>query len=133
MSYVLALDEGTTSARAILFDRSAREVAVHSVPIQCHYPHDGWVEQDAEQIWQAQLAAARSTLEKAQVPVSEIAAVGITNQRETTIVWDRHSGEAVAPARPLRRRSSGSAAAPPAPAASWWRRATAPALPLKPA
>jgi len=98
MSYVLALDEGTTSARAILFDRNAREVAVHSVPIQCHYPHDGWVEQAAEQIWQAQLTAARSTLEKAQVSVTEIVAIGITNQRETTIVWDRHTGEAVAPA-----------------------------------
>ena len=98
MSYVLALDEGTTSARAILFDRTAREVAVHSVPIQCHYPHDGWVEQDAGQIWQAQLSAARSALEKAQISVTEIAAIGITNQRETTIVWDRRTGEAVAPA-----------------------------------
>ena len=98
MSYILALDEGTTSARAILFDRNANEIAVDQVPIASHFPHDGWVEQDAEQIWQAQLTVARQAIEKAEISVSEIAAIGITNQRETTIVWDRNTGEAVAPA-----------------------------------
>ena len=98
MSYILALDEGTTSARAILFDRDANEIAVDQVPIASHFPHDGWVEQDAEQIWRAQLTAARRAVEKAETSVSEIAAIGITNQRETTVVWDRNTGEAVSPA-----------------------------------
>lgn len=98
MRYVIALDEGTTSARALLFDEEARVRGVEQVPIQSSYPRDGWVEQDAEQIWQAQASALRRTVEKAQVPVADIAAIGITNQRETTIVWDRRTGEPVAPA-----------------------------------
>ena len=98
MSYILALDEGTTSARAVVFDRGANEIAVDQAPIACHYPQDGWVEQDAEQIWRAQLAAARGAVEKAGVSVSEIAALGIANQRETTLVWDRETGAAVSPA-----------------------------------
>jgi len=98
MKYVLALDEGTTSARALLFDEEARIRAVEQVPIQSVYPRDGWVEQDPEQIWQSQSSALRRAVEKAQVAVHDIAAVGITNQRETTIVWDRASGEPIAPA-----------------------------------
>ncbi len=98
MSYILALDEGTTSARAILFDGNAHEIAVDQVPIPCRFPHDGWVEQDAEQIWRAQLGAARHAIEKAEISTSDITAIGITNQRETTVVWDRNTGEAVAPA-----------------------------------
>ena len=98
MRYVLALDEGTTSARAILFDEQGAQRATASRPIQCHYPREGWVEQDAEQIWEAQLDAAREALASARVQPREVAALGITNQRETTLLWERRSGRPVAPA-----------------------------------
>ena len=96
--YVLSLDEGTTSARAVLYDRQGRPVAMESAAIECKYPQQGWVEQDPLQIWQVQLDAARRTLAKAQVSPPDVAAIGITNQRETTIVWDRKTGEPVNPA-----------------------------------
>lgn len=98
MKYVVALDEGTTSARALLFDEEAKIRGLEQVPIQSDYPRDGWVEQDAEQIWQAQSSALEGALQKAQVSADDIAAVGITNQRETTIVWDRSTGKPIAPA-----------------------------------
>lgn len=98
MSLILALDEGTTSARTILFNERAEAVAVDQIPIESTFPHDGWVEQDAARIWDAQLATIRRTLEKASTNASDVAAIGITNQRETTIVWDRKTGEPVAPA-----------------------------------
>lgn len=98
MQYVVALDEGTTSARALLFDEEAGVRGVEQVPIQSSYPHDGWVEQDAEQIWRAQELSLRHAIEKSGVAVADIAALGITNQRETTIVWDRKTGEAISPA-----------------------------------
>ncbi|MGC8793754.1 MAG: glycerol kinase GlpK [Bryobacteraceae bacterium] len=98
MRYILALDEGTTSARAALYDPEGRRVAMQSEPIEPVYPRPGWVEQDAEQIWTAQLAAARRLLEKAGVPARDIAGIGITNQRETTVVWERASGRPIAPA-----------------------------------
>ncbi|MBI1789924.1 MAG: glycerol kinase GlpK [Acidobacteria bacterium] len=98
MPYILSLDEGTTSARAALYDEAGRAVAMESAPIDCHYPHAGWVEQDAEQIWRAQLDAARRTLAKAGASPSSVVAIGITNQRETTVVWDRATGAPVAPA-----------------------------------
>jgi glycerol kinase len=98
VSYVLALDEGTTSARAALYNDEGRRVAMESCPIECIYPQSGWVEQDANAIWEAQLEAARRTLAIAKVKASEVAAIGITNQRETTIIWDRRTGEPVAPA-----------------------------------
>jgi glycerol kinase len=98
MPFVLSLDEGTTSARAALYDEQGRNVAMESAPIQCRYPQAGWVEQDAEEIWNAQLYAARLLLDHAGLPPSQIIAAGITNQRETTIVWDRATGRPVAPA-----------------------------------
>ncbi len=98
MSYILALDEGTTSARTILFNDRAETVALDQIAIESAFPHDGWVEQDAEAIWDAQLATIRRTLEKASVEASDVSAIGITNQRETTIVWDRRSGKPVGPA-----------------------------------
>lgn len=98
MPYVLALDEGTTSARAALYDREGRRLGMESEPIEPRYPQPGWVEQDPEEIWQAQLDAARRLLQRCRVKASEIAAIGITNQRETTIVWERATGRAVAPA-----------------------------------
>jgi glycerol kinase len=96
--YILALDEGTTSARAALYDAEGRRVAMQSSPIECFYPHPGWVEQDANAIWRAQLEATRRTLESAGAVASAVSAIGITNQRETTIVWDRKTGQPVAPA-----------------------------------
>jgi glycerol kinase len=98
MPYVLSLDEGTTSARAALYDHEGRVVAMESAAFECRYPQPGWVEQDAGEIWNAQLYAARLLLDRARVDASEIVTAGITNQRETTIVWDRATGRPVAPA-----------------------------------
>jgi len=98
MPFVLSLDEGTTSARAALYDEQGRNVAMESAPVHCRYPQAGWVEQDADEIWNGQLYAARLMLDRAGVPASEIVAVGITNQRETTVVWERATGRPVAPA-----------------------------------
>jgi glycerol kinase len=94
--YVLALDQGTTSSRAILFDRQGRPVASAGHPIRQIYPQSGWVEHDPQEIWQSQLASAREVLEAAGVRASQVAAIGITNQRETTILWDRQTGEPLA-------------------------------------
>ena len=95
---ILALDEGTTTARAALYDRQGRRVAMESAPIHCSYPQTGWVEQDALQIWDAQMTATRRTLARAGATASDVAGIGVTNQRETTVVWDRHTGQPVAPA-----------------------------------
>ena len=98
MPFVLALDEGTTSARAALYNDEGRRVAMEACPIECFYPQPGWVEQDPDSIWLAQLKAAQRTLAAAKVKASEISAIGITNQRETTVVWDKRTGRAIAPA-----------------------------------
>ena len=98
MPFVLSLDEGTTSARAALYDEQGRNVGIESAPLPCRYPQPGWVEQDADEIWNAQLYAGRLLLDRAGVTASEIVAAGITNQRETTVVWDRATGRPVAPA-----------------------------------
>src|SRR5262245_53491997 len=98
MAFILSLDEGTTSARAVLYDETGCVVSMESRPIACRYPHPGWVEQDATEIWRSQVAAGRRLLEKTGVAPGEIVAAGITNQRETTIVWDRATGKPVAPA-----------------------------------
>ena len=98
MPFVLSLDEGTTSARAALYDEQGRNLAMQSAPFECRYPNPGWVEQDADEIWNAQLYAVRLLLDRAAIPPSEIVALGITNQRETTIVWERATGRPVAPA-----------------------------------
>ena len=98
MSYVLALDEGTSGARAVLFDDRANEVAAAQSPVACRYPHDGWVEQDADEIWRAQFGTIRSAIEKAGIQGSQVVAIGIANQRETAIVWERSTGDPVGPA-----------------------------------
>ena len=98
MPYILALDEGTTSARAAVYDERGRRLAMEGAPLPCRYPQPGWVEQDAEDIWLAQLEPARRVLDRANVPAGAVTAIGITNQRETTIVWDAKTGRAVAPA-----------------------------------
>ncbi|OUN01668.1 MAG: glycerol kinase [Paenibacillaceae bacterium ZCTH02-B3] len=95
---VLALDQGTTSSRAILFDRQGNVVHVAQKELTQFYPKPGWVEHNPMEIWGAQSGVAREVLEAARVRPQEVAAIGITNQRETTIVWDRHTGEPVHPA-----------------------------------
>ena len=95
MKFVLALDQGTTSSRAILFDHAGVAVATAQQEFTQHFPKPGWVEHDPEEIWETQLATAQAVLCDAQVDASQIAAIGITNQRETTIVWDRRTGKAI--------------------------------------
>jgi glycerol kinase len=92
MKFILALDQGTTSSRAMVFDAEARIVAVSQQELTQHYPQSGWVEQDAEEIWKTQIDTARAVLAKAGIGAEDIAAIGITNQRETTVVWDRATG-----------------------------------------
>jgi glycerol kinase len=93
--YAMALDQGTTSSRAILFDRSGTVVAADQHEFPQHFPRPGWVEHDPLEIWESQLRAARGALEKAGARASEVAAIGITNQRETALVWDRATGEPI--------------------------------------
>ena len=92
-NYILSLDEGTSSARALLFDRDStiRSVGQHEFPQ--HYPRPGWVEHDPQEIWDAQRRAYMDALNSARIEPSQVAAIGITNQRETTILWDRSTGE----------------------------------------
>jgi glycerol kinase len=92
--YILALDQGTTSSRAILFDRAGRPVRVAQQEFPQIFPRAGWVEHDPEAIWASQLECARAVLAAKPLRARDIAAIGITNQRETTIVWDRKSGRA---------------------------------------
>ncbi|MCE3003832.1 MAG: glycerol kinase GlpK [Xanthomonadaceae bacterium] len=96
--YILALDQGTTSSRSILFDREGRIVAVAQREFAQHYPRPGWVEHDADEIWVSQASTIAEVLARAGVAAREIAAVGITNQRETVVLWDRATGHPVAPA-----------------------------------
>ena len=94
---ILALDQGTTSTRAILFDHEGRALAEASRPLRQDYPHDGWVEHDAEEIYAACVAVMREAAE-ASGRAADIAAIGVTNQRETVVVWDRHTGRPIHPA-----------------------------------
>ena len=94
---LLVIDEGTTSTRAIVFDRAFAQVSLAQQDVSLAYPEDGWVQQDGEEIWERTLAVCREAVEAAG-GVSEIAAIGITNQRETTLVWDRATGQPIAPA-----------------------------------
>ena len=93
--YILSLDAGTSSSRAILFDRNGRIVAVSQREFRQIYPKPGWVEHDPLEIWETQRAVAREVLDKAEVNPSEIVSLGITNQRETTVVWNRETGRPV--------------------------------------
>ena len=96
--FVMALDQGTTSSRAILFDASGAIVSVEQHELPQSFPEPGWVEHDPEEIWESQLRAARGALEKAGATGHDVAAIGITNQRETAMVWERASGRAIHPA-----------------------------------
>jgi glycerol kinase len=96
--FVLALDQGTTSSRAILFDHAGSPVAMASQEFPQHFPQPGWVEHDPEQIWDSQLATIGAVLSQARVGAADLAAIGIANQRETCVLWERASGRALAPA-----------------------------------
>ncbi|MEZ0388518.1 MAG: FGGY family carbohydrate kinase, partial [Verrucomicrobium sp.] len=95
MSYILSFDAGTTSVRAIIFDHDGHICAVAQKEIRQIFPKPGWVEHDPQEIWFSQMAVAVEALGRARIRPSDIAAVGITNQRETTVVWDKETGEAV--------------------------------------
>jgi glycerol kinase len=96
--YVLALDQGTTSSRAILFDSNGHTRASANQEFKQYYPQPGWVEHDAEEIWQSQRAVVEKVLREAKACPQDVAAIGITNQRETVVMWDRKTGEPIHPA-----------------------------------
>ena len=93
--YILSFDQGTTSSRAIVFDRSGAVISVAQKEFQQIYPQPGWVEHDPNEIWSSQISVASEAVIKAGLTVNDIIAIGITNQRETTIVWDKNSGEPI--------------------------------------
>ncbi|GHF97398.1 glycerol kinase [Deinococcus piscis] len=93
--YILALDQGTTSSRAIVFNRQGHIMAVAQREFEQHFPQSGWVEHDAEEIWSTQSGVAQEAVTRAGLRASNIAAIGITNQRETTVVWDRTTGQPI--------------------------------------
>ena len=93
--YILALDQGTTSSRAILFDREQNMVGVSQKEFTQFYPHEGWVEHDAMEIWSSQYAVMMEVIAQSGIDPHELSAIGITNQRETTILWDRETGKPI--------------------------------------
>src|SRR3984957_11519470 len=96
--YVLAIDQGTTSSRALVFNQQRRIIGLGQREHPQAYPHSGWVEHDAAQIWSTQAATIADALKQAGIGARDLAAIGITNQRETTVVWDRHTGRPIGPA-----------------------------------
>ncbi|MEL6167142.1 MAG: glycerol kinase GlpK [Pseudomonadota bacterium] len=98
MGYILAVDQGTTSSRAILFDARLKVAAMAQEEFPQHFPQSGWVEHDPSDLWSTVAATARAAIEKAGIGPKDIAAIGITNQRETTLVWDKSTGAPIHPA-----------------------------------
>src|SRR5436190_6680217 len=95
MSVILALDQGTTSSRAILFEHSGAVRAIAQKEFRQIFPQTGWVEHDPLEIWSSQLGVAREVLAKAGLKATDVAAIGMTNQRETTVIWDRRTGHPI--------------------------------------
>src|SRR5690349_12200598 len=95
MSFILALDQGTTSSRAIVFDHEGGVRGLAQKEFRQIFPQAGWVEHDPLEIWESQIAVARKAIAKADLRTADIAAIGITNQRETTVIWDRRTGEPI--------------------------------------
>lgn len=93
--YILAIDQGTTSSRAILFNKRGEMVASAQKEFPQYFPKPGWVEQDANEIWLSVLNVYMEVLVRGKIKAQEIAAIGITNQRETAIVWDKNTGEPI--------------------------------------
>ena len=98
MTYRMALDQGTTSSRCIIFNEQGEIVSLAAKEFPQHFPRAGWVEHDADEIWESQILSAHEALLKAGLTAANIAAIGITNQRETTVLWDRETGKPVCPA-----------------------------------
>ncbi|MEM1272746.1 MAG: glycerol kinase GlpK [Pseudomonadota bacterium] len=98
MTHTLAIDQGTTSSRAIIFDQDVKPVASSQEEFTQHFPHPGWVEHAPDDIWQTTLRTCKHAIEKAGLSAGSLAAIGITNQRETVVVWDRDTGKPVHPA-----------------------------------
>lgn len=96
--YILAIDQGTTSSRSIIFAADGTIKAIAQQEFSQKYPHDGWVEHDPEEIWESVTATMKSVFEKCPISPTEIASIGITNQRETTLVWNKNTGKAIYPA-----------------------------------
>ena len=96
--YVMALDSGTTSNRCILFDREGKICSMAQKEFTQYFPKPGWVEHNADEIWSTQLGVAAEAMAHIDASAEDIAAIGITNQRETTIVWERETGQPICPA-----------------------------------
>ena len=94
-THILAIDQGTTSSRAIVFDKGLKPIGTGQQEFRQFYPKSGWVEHDAEEIWQSVLAVSKAALRKARVKASHIASIGITNQRETVVIWNRKTGKPI--------------------------------------
>ena len=95
MGYIMALDQGTTSSRAFIYDENFRTIAVSQKPLGICYPGNGWVEQNPEEIWDSIVTVGREVISKAGIDSSQIDAIGITNQRETSLLWNKHTGEPI--------------------------------------
>lgn len=98
MTYILSLDQGTSSSRSLIFDCEGTLVASAQQEFNQHFPQSGWVEHDAVEIWQTQITTARLAIKEAGIPPSSIQCIGIANQRETTVIWDRKTGQPIYPA-----------------------------------
>ena len=96
MKYIMALDQGTTSSRCILFDKKGNMLSVAQKEFTQYYPDPAWVEHDANEIWDTVLEVARKALDKVNAKAEDIISIGITNQRETTVIWDKKTGEPIA-------------------------------------
>src|SRR6476620_10840002 len=93
--FILALDQGTTSSRSMLFDKHGNIISVAQKEFKQIFPQPGWVEHDAEEIWSTQFGTMAEAIAKADIKMKQIAAIGITNQRETTVVWERSTGKPI--------------------------------------
>ena len=93
MSYIVAIDQGTTSTRSILFDRNMKALSVSQREFKQYFPKSGWVEHNPNDIWETTVSTFKEVLEKAGLSAGKVSGIGITNQRETTLVWDRKTGQ----------------------------------------
>ncbi|MEC7165891.1 MAG: FGGY family carbohydrate kinase, partial [SAR324 cluster bacterium] len=98
MTLIMALDQGTTSSRTVLVNAMGEIVGQSSALLDCHYPQTGWVEQDPLQIWETQRMTMHDVMQKTNVKIEDVVGLGITNQRETTVVWEKATGKPLAPA-----------------------------------
>ena len=93
--YIMAIDQGTTSSRAILFDQASNIIAVAQKELETYYPHPGWVEQNANDLWASVVGVMNEVLARSGISSEQIAAIGITNQRETCVAWEKESGQPI--------------------------------------